>query len=152
MKRPSQAHSSGAHPSRVLIVSAAMGEGHNAAADAISEAIAESWPGCVVERQDTLELRGTRFARYTQQAYGKQLSSAPWTYEVAYHGLARWRAGASAFKWAVGAFFGPPLGRVVVAKRPDLIISTYPFASAGLSWLRVKAGLDVPTVTYIPAF
>ena len=45
-------------PRRVLIISAEMGEGHNAAAQALTEAMEESWPGCTVERLDTMELRG----------------------------------------------------------------------------------------------
>ena len=48
-------------PRRVVIVSAGMGEGHNAAASALSDTIQDCWPGCVVERLDTMELRGARF-------------------------------------------------------------------------------------------
>ncbi len=50
-------------PRRVLIISAEMGEGHNAAATALTEAIEECWPQCTVHKLDTMELRGVRFAR-----------------------------------------------------------------------------------------
>ncbi len=50
-------------PRSVVIISAEMGEGHNAAAAALTEAIEECWPGCSVERLDTMELRGVRFAQ-----------------------------------------------------------------------------------------
>ncbi len=53
-----------------------MGEGHNAAATALTEAIEECWPECQVERLDTMELRGVRFARAARWAYGFQLSVA----------------------------------------------------------------------------
>jgi diacylglycerol O-acyltransferase len=139
-------------PRRVLIVSAGMGEGHNAAASALSETIQDCWPGCVVERLDTMELRGARFARAARWAYGFQLSVIPWSYAAFYDLLSRSDGFASAMKRALGPFFGRPLSGVLEAKNPDLVISTYPFGSAALDWLRAKRAMATPTVTYIPAF
>jgi diacylglycerol O-acyltransferase len=139
-------------PQRVLIVSAGMGEGHNAAASALSETIQDCWPGCVVERLDTMELRGARFARAARWAYGFQLSVVPWSYAVFYNLLSRSDGFASAMKRILGPFFGHQLSSVLEAKKPDLVISTYPFGSAALDWLRAKRAMDTPTVTYIPAF
>jgi hypothetical protein len=66
-----------------------MGEGHNAAASALTEAIQESWPQCKVEKLDTMELHGVRFARVARWAYGFQLKAAPWSYEMFYDQLSR---------------------------------------------------------------
>ena len=139
-------------PRRVLIISAAMGEGHNAASDALTEAMHECWPGCQVERVDTMELIGPRFARLAQWSYGVQLSVVPWSYEISYNSLSRAGRFAHLSKRALGPFFGLPLAKVLKRNRPDLVISTYPFGSAALDWLRGKRGETVPTVTYIPAF
>ena len=76
-------------PRRVLIISAEMGEGHNAAATALTEAIEECWPQCTVDRLDTMELRGVRFARAARWAYGFQLSALPWSYAMFYDWLSR---------------------------------------------------------------
>ena len=139
-------------PRRVLIVSAGMGEGHNAAASALGETIEDCWPGCVVERLDTMELRGARFASAVRWAYGFQLSVIPWSYAAFYDLLSRSDGFATAMKRILGPFFGHHLSSVLEAKRPDLVISTYPFASAALDWLRAKRAMATPTVTYIPAF
>lgn len=139
------------YPTRVLILSAEMGEGHNAAAAALTTAIAEVWPGCAVERFDTLELRGLPFARAASWGYGFQMRSVPLTYEVFYDWLCRYDRFADLSKAVIGSFFGRRLEGFIAERRPDLVISTYPFASAALDWLRRHRDLDVPTVTYIPA-
>ncbi len=139
-------------PRRVLIISAEMGEGHNAAATALTEAIEECWPQCTVHKLDTMELRGVRFARAARWAYGFQLSALPWSYEAFYDGLSRSQRFADLARASVGAFFGRRLGKAVASNDPDLVISTYPFGSAALDWLRAKRGYSTLTVTYCPAF
>lgn len=139
------------YPTRVLILSAEMGEGHNAAAAALTTAIAEVWPGCAVERFDTLELRGLPFARAASWGYGFQMRSVPRSYEVFYDWLCKYDWFADASKAVIGSFFGRRLEGFVAERRPDLVISTYPFASAALDWLRRHRHFEVPTVTYIPA-
>jgi UDP-N-acetylglucosamine:LPS N-acetylglucosamine transferase len=129
-----------------------MGEGHNAAAQALTDVIEECWPGCTVERLDTMELPGTAFARAARWAYEFQLSAMPWSYAAFYAWLSQSAAFASAARRVIGSFFGHHLSRALEAKAPDLVISTYPFGSAGLDWLRAKKGMTTMTVTYIPAF
>lgn len=139
-------------PRQVLILSAEMGEGHNAAARALTEAIHEVWPGCQVERLDTIELRGRRFARAARWAYGAQLSLVPWSYQIFYDALSRYDRFAALAKKVVGTFFGRRLEAVVAGRHDDLVISTYPFGSAALDWLRANRGVTTPSVTYVPAF
>lgn len=139
-------------PRRVLIISAEMGEGHNAAARAIREVIDEMWPGCQVEQLDTIELRGSRFARLTRRAYSFQLSRLPQTYQAFYDALSRSDLFAGLAKRVIGQFFGRRLAPLVAGRDDDLVISTYPFGSAALAWLRRYRGSRTPVVTYIPAF
>ncbi len=139
-------------PERVLIISAEMGEGHNAAASALTEAIQESWPQCKVDKLDTMELHGVRFARAARWAYGFQLKAAPWSYEMFYDRLSRSERLADKAKSAIGAFFGRRLAKVISGRQPDLVISTYPFGSAALDWMREKRGFSTLIVTYCPAF
>lgn len=149
---PASNQSGSAKPSRVLILSGAMGEGHNAAADALTAAIAEVWPGCEVERFDTLELWGRQFARAASWGYGFQMRAVPVTYEVFYQWLCRSDRFAAMSKDAIGRFFGRRLQSFLAERNDDLIISTYPFGSAALHWLRTRQAYTVPSVTYIPAF
>ncbi|MHB1570393.1 MAG: MGDG synthase family glycosyltransferase [Solirubrobacteraceae bacterium] len=129
-----------------------MGEGHNAAAAAITAVIDGLWPGCQVERIDTLELRGRRFARFLSWGYKIQMSLLPFTYEVIYDALCRSDRFAALFKAGVGRLFGPGLEQFLAMRDVDLVISTYPFGSAALHWLRTERGQVLPAVTYIPAF
>jgi diacylglycerol O-acyltransferase / wax synthase len=129
-----------------------MGEGHNAAAAALAEAIEESWPGCLVERLDTWELGGARFARAARWAYNFQLSVLPWSYEMSYRWSSVSQRRANRARASAGRFFGRRLARALDARDPDLVISTYPFGSAALDWLRRARDYWVPSVTYIPAF
>jgi UDP-N-acetylglucosamine:LPS N-acetylglucosamine transferase len=71
---------------------------------------------------------------------------------VSYSALSRSQRVADASRAAAEAFFGPRLERALRGREPDVIISTYPFGSGALAWLRKKRGLDALTVTYIPAF
>ena len=41
-------------PQRLLVVSADIGEGHNATARAVEERARRLWPGCEIRRLDTL--------------------------------------------------------------------------------------------------
>jgi diacylglycerol O-acyltransferase len=139
-------------PRRVLILSAEMGEGHNAAATAITQAIAEVWPECEVDRVDTWALWGDSFSRAAVWGYRVQMQLLPLTYEWFYDRLCRSERFAAATKALIGRFFGRRLERLLASREDDLVISTYPFGSAALDWLRKKRAYDVPTVTYIPAF
>jgi diacylglycerol O-acyltransferase len=139
-------------PRRVLIISAEMGEGHNAAAAALTEAISECWPDCEVEQVDTMELRGYRFARLARWSYGFQLNMWPWSYEAFYTVLSRSEWVADKSRAVVRTFFGPRIARAVESREPDVVISTYPFGSAALDWLRRKGRMRALTATYIPAF
>ncbi|MHB1536978.1 MAG: MGDG synthase family glycosyltransferase [Solirubrobacteraceae bacterium] len=139
-------------PSKVLILSGEMGEGHNAAAAAITAVIDEIWPGCQVDRFDTLELWGKPFARAASWGYEVQMRLLPRSYELFYDWICRSDRFAAASKWAIGRFFGKRLQHFLAAREDDLVISTYPFGSAALHWLRMNRGYDVPTATYIPAF
>ncbi|MHB1498447.1 MAG: MGDG synthase family glycosyltransferase [Acidimicrobiales bacterium] len=139
-------------PRKVLIISAEMGEGHNAAAAALTEVIRDRWPDCELLQLDTMEVRGHRFARLARWSYSFQLNVWPWSYEVSYSALSRSQRVADVSRSLAEAFFGPRLERAMRGKSPDIVISTYPFGSAALSWLRKKRHLDALTVTYIPAF
>lgn len=145
-------HRATAVPREVLVLSAAMGEGHNTAASALTEAMHQQWPRCSIERLDIIELRGRRFAEALRWSYSFQLQVVPGTYQWLYDVLCRRDLFTLLLKRGFGSFFGRRLARTLSGRRPDLIVSTYPLASAALDWLRSERDYRVPTVTYIPAF
>lgn len=52
----------------------------------------------------------------------------------------------------MGSWFGRRMRAPISAFDPDVIISTYPLGSAGLSWLRSRGRLSMPVGAWIPAF
>jgi UDP-N-acetylglucosamine:LPS N-acetylglucosamine transferase len=142
----------GRAPRRVLLVSADMGDGHNAAARVLADVIDRLWPGCETRRIDTIELRGRWFARMCRSAFRFQISRVPWTYQFFYDALLHHPLFSRASKRLVGWWFGRPLAREVRRFGPDLVISTYPLGSTALHWLRQTRGLAVTTATFITDF
>ncbi|MGC9220937.1 MAG: MGDG synthase family glycosyltransferase [Solirubrobacteraceae bacterium] len=142
----------GPGPKRVLILSGEMGEGHNAAAAALTEAIGEVWPTTLVETFDTLALGGPKFSKTLSWGYEVQMRLLPRTYEFFYYWLCRSMWIGDLSKSMLGSFFGRRLGRFLTNRPADLVISVYPFGSAALDWLRRTSRMYVPSVTYVPAF
>src|SRR5439155_11413625 len=139
-------------PRRVLLGSADMGDGHNAAAKVLGDAAQRVWPGCEVKRIDTIELRGRWFGRMCRSAFQFQIRRVPWTYQFFYDALVRHPLCSRAAKRLVGWWFGRPLGRELRRFAPDLVLSTYPLGSTALHWLRRTRRLRVITGTFITDF
>lgn len=139
-------------PRRVLIVSADMGEGHNATGRALEESARELWPGCEVHWLDALDVMGRGVGPAFRGIYVTNVQTTPWLYEFFYAALLRARWFADASKRFVGAWCGRRLDKHLRRLRPDLIISTYPLGSAGLDWLRKHRKLDIPVGAWVSDF
>ncbi len=139
-------------PGRVLVLSADIGEGHNATASAVEEAARTLWPGCATRRLDTLEVMGPGVGPLFRWIYVRNVESTPWLYDLFYNALWRQRWFADAARRFVGAWAGPLLRRHIDAWNPDVVISTYPMATAGLDHLRRRGGLNVPTSAIVSDF
>ena len=83
-RRPAErAHPAG-HESRVLILSADVGEGHAAAARALAEQIEASQQQAQVTVIDGLEAMGPLLRPVVEDGYRVQLRFFPWTYTLVY--------------------------------------------------------------------
>jgi diacylglycerol O-acyltransferase / wax synthase len=141
-----------AGPRRALIVSASIGEGHDAAGRALRQAIPRVWPGCRVGWLDTLAIMGPGVAPAARRGYVTQVQHVPWMYEFFFDAMWRHRWYLDATRRAIGSWCGRRLAPHIRSFGPDVIISTYPMGSAGLSWLRRHGRLGVPTGAWVPAF
>ena len=139
-------------PRRALIVTADVGAGHNSAGQALAEAMARIWPGCQVRWLDALAAIGPGFARLARESYVSQVRHLPWMYEFFFSAMWRHRWYLEFVRRGIGSRFGRRLGPPIRALDPDLIVSTYPLGSAGLSWLRRRGDLAVPAGAWVPAF
>jgi hypothetical protein len=134
-----------------MVVSADMGGGHEATADALEAAAAQLWD---VEtcRVDTLDAMGPGVGRLFRRIYVGNVERTPWLYEFFYASLWRHRWFAAASKRFTGSWSGRRLRRAIDRFDPDLLLSTYPLGSSGLAWLRRHQGLSVPTAAYVSDF
>jgi processive 1,2-diacylglycerol beta-glucosyltransferase len=134
---------------RVLILSADVGEGHAAAARALSRQIEESEQGAQVTVIDGLGAMGRLLQPVVEDGYRVQLKFVPWTYTLVYWllehiGPVRWTA-----RRMLCLFGARPLARTIAAHEPDVVVSTYPAVTVVLAWLRRRGTIDCPAVATI---
>lgn len=139
-------------PRRAMIVSADIGQGHNSAGRALEEAMARIWPGCQVRWLDSLGVMGAGFAALARGFYVSQVRRLPWMYEFFFRATGRRRRYLDSYRGGLGSWFGRRMGPPIRAFGPDVIVSTYPLGSAGLSWLRRRGELGMPAGAWVPAF
>lgn len=139
-------------PQRVLIISASMGEGHNATGKALSEAAGRLWPAARVRWVDVLNEMGYGSGPLFRWIYETSVRRLPGLYEFFYGRVWRYRWFARASKRVIGAWSGRKLGPVIDSAAPDMVLSTYPMATTGLEWLRQHRGLSVPTGAWVSDF
>lgn len=137
---------------RVLIVSADMGGGHDAAAAALAERVQHRWPGSVIRRVDTLDAIGWPLGPLFRGIYVANVQWTPWLYQFFYDSLWRYRWFAVASKAFIAAWSGRRLAGEIEQFDPDMIISTYPLGSGGLDWLRRHRSLAVPIGAWVTDF
>lgn len=135
-----------------MIVSADMGEGHNATAHALQEAATRIWPGVEVEWVKTLEVMGRGVGPALRGLYATNVEHTPWLYEFFYDQVRERRWFAESSKQVIGAWAGLGLRGPIAAWRPDAIISTFPMGTAGLAWLRAHRGLRTPLGAWVSDF
>lgn len=139
-------------PKRLLLVTADMGEGHNATARGLEQAAGRLWPHCEIRWVDALDAMGPGVGPTFRWTYVVNVQTTPRLYELFYGSLWRYRWFSSSSKQVVAAWSGRCLAPVVEEYDPDLIVSTYPLGSAGLQWIRRYRGLDAPVAAWVTDF
>lgn len=139
-------------PRRILIVSADMGEGHNATGRALREIAEDIWPGCTIRWLDVLDAMGPRTGALFRSIYAGSVERSPWLYEYFYQAVWRYHWFSESSKRFIGEWAGRALAPHLDDFRPDLVLSTYPMGSTGLAWLRRHRGLTVPVGAWVSDF
>ena len=136
-------------PSRVLILSADVGEGHASAARALAQQIEDSPQPAEVTVIDGLAAMGPLLRPVVEDGYRVQLRFFPWTYTVVYWMLEHilpFRMIARRMLCLLGS---RPLSRIIDEHEPDVIVSTYPAVTVVLARLRLTGEVTCPTVATI---
>jgi UDP-N-acetylglucosamine:LPS N-acetylglucosamine transferase len=132
---------------RVLILSAAIGEGHLAAARAVAEGLGPL--GAEVVEVDGMPALGRVASHVIRDGYRLQLRLAPWSYSIMY-GLLTATAAARMVCGALLSGVGRRrLLRLVADIDPDIIVSTHPALTCVLGRQRRRRRLAVPLVAPI---
>jgi processive 1,2-diacylglycerol beta-glucosyltransferase len=134
---------------KVLILSASIGEGHDLPARVIAEGIAEESPDAEVEILDSLSLVNPLVRRLILDSSRFHSKLGNWIFDLSYRLITdiaptRW------FAARLTQFLAArPIRRAVLARAPDLVISTYPGTTEVLGALRAKGKIGVPVVSAI---
>jgi UDP-N-acetylglucosamine:LPS N-acetylglucosamine transferase len=137
---------------RVLLLTAAIGEGHNVAARAINRRISQVWPAAEVCTLDAVALMAPGMSWLTQSAYRLVLDRAPGVYQLFYDLLWRHRWFAWLSKRLVAAWCGWRLWPRLRRFQPDMVICTHPYGAAAMDRLRRVRRLVVPTAIFVTDF
>ena len=133
----------------MLILSADVGEGHAAAARALRQQLESCGEPVEVMIIDGLAAMGERLRSVVADGYRKQLRVSPRSYSAYYWMLEHLAPMRLVTKQLLCRLGAAPLRRAILARNPDVVVSTYPAITVVLSHLRRRRLLDVPTVATI---
>ena len=133
-------------PGKVLILTAAVGGGHEAAGRTVRAELEEA--GRVVTTADGLQTMSPALAWFLNRGYCNQARNTPDSLGLVF-AVASQRAGVVFIRVAVSLLFARRLLKVVRGENPGLIVSTYPLVTAALGYLRTRGRLRVPAVAVI---
>ncbi len=135
--------------SRVLILTASVGEGHDLPARTLADQLRAEDPGVEVVVEDGLRAMGRGFVLINERAPGVVFFRFRWLWDAAFWlfvGLAPTRRVTQAVVRKLGS---RGVVRLVQEVRPDVIVSVYPMTTEVLGGLRRRGRLGVPVVAAI---
>ncbi|WP_213457117.1 MGDG synthase family glycosyltransferase [Rhizomonospora bruguierae] len=138
----------GTAPGRIVVVSAAIGAGHDSAARELGRRL--SALGFRVDHADLLDQLPWRLGRLVFHTYKGMVNRAPWSYEALYRVTDRFPAAVPLMR----ALLRPLHRRLrrLIPADTRAVVATYPFAGQVLGPMRRTGRLTVPVVTYITDF
>ncbi len=131
---------------KVLILTAAVGGGHEAAGRAVRAEL--ECAGYTVTMADGLRTMSRILDLALVRGYRRQVRGVPRTLSAVFALTSR-RAGAAAIRILVGSLFARRLLATLSKERPDLVVSTYPLVTSALGRLRKNGRLRVPAIAVI---
>ncbi|WP_019123576.1 UDP-N-acetylglucosamine--LPS N-acetylglucosamine transferase [Brevibacillus massiliensis] len=130
---------------KVLIFSASIGNGHNQAARAMQESLAEI--GCATMIIDTLEYISPTFHKILLESYTNLLKISPKMWGRIYHNTEKTRF--FDMNVIMNKLLANNLKKLINSANPDAFIATHPFASCMLSVLKGRNEWTMPIYTII---
>ncbi|HST18222.1 MAG TPA: hypothetical protein VLK36_11175 [Gaiellaceae bacterium] len=134
---------------RVLILTASVGEGHDLPARVLAEQLRVEDPDCEVVVEDGLRAMGRGFVLVNERAPGVVFFRFRWLWDAGFWlfvGLAPTRRATQAFVRRHGS---RGLLKLVEEVDPDVVVSVYPMTTEVLGGLRRQGRLRIPVVAAI---
>lgn len=134
---------------RVLILTASVGEGHDLPARTLAAQLLEESPGVEVVTEDGLRVMGKVFVLVNERAPGVVFFRFRWLWDATFLLCVRLGPTRRLTQRLVRALGSRGMLDLVARVRPDVIVSVYPVATEVLGGLRRHGRLDVPVVAGI---
>jgi UDP-glucose 4-epimerase len=138
------AGAAGERPPRVLVLTADIGEGHDLPARMIKADVEREIPGAEVEIVDGLRAMGRIASSVARDGSRVTFRWMPWLFDIQYWLITRF----APTRWLthhLSYLLGSRgLLHTIAARRPDVVVSTYPGVTAVLGMLRQNRRLEVP--------
>ncbi len=132
---------------RVLILTADIGAGHDLPAELLAAALRER--GAEATVADAVTTGGMGIQAMAQGGLEWVLHHAPWLFDAEYWLIARRARTRRLFQWLVATLGGGGLRALIAREAPDAIVSTYPGATEALGRLRRSGRLAVPCASAV---
>jgi UDP-N-acetylglucosamine:LPS N-acetylglucosamine transferase len=135
--------------SRVLILTASVGEGHDLPARTLAAQLRAEAPAVEVVTEDGLRAMGPAFVLVNERAPGVVFHRFQWVWDAGFWLFVGFPPTRWATKRLVRRLGAPGVLRLVERVQPDVVVSVYPMTTEVLGWLRRRGRLDVPVVAAI---
>ncbi|HEU5004174.1 MAG TPA: glycosyltransferase [Actinomycetota bacterium] len=137
---------------KLLILTASVGEGHNAAARAVSDEIRELDPAAEVQVENGLAVVGAFWEKFVIDGYKIQLDKAQWSYSWLYWSIVKSKKVTYFYKGLCAVIGCRKIHRLIEASQPDIVLSTYPLTSAMLASLKRRGKITMPCANLVTDF
>jgi processive 1,2-diacylglycerol beta-glucosyltransferase len=137
---------------RVLVLTAPVGEGHVAAARALSEEILRRNPSAEIQIVNALSAFPALLRWVVSDAYRWQLRAAPWLFGVLFGALRRSALLRRLIRAGLSLAGSRRLLQVLRLSPSDVIVSTWPVATTILGCLRLRGKVPAPVCATITDF
>ncbi len=134
---------------RVLILTASVGEGHDLPARTLAAQLREECPGVEVVTEDGLQVMGKAFVLVNERAPGVVFFRFRWLWDATFWLCVALGPTRRLTQKLVRALGSQGMLALIQRVQPDVIVSVYPVTTEVLGGLRRQGRLDIPVVAGI---
>lgn len=138
-------------PARVLFLSANMGTGHSAAAEATLRALREREPDIEAQIVNSIQYASQRIGKMVEGGYLHLLKVFPALYGLLYESKER-QSSVTGLRRLLTRVFAGPFRTLLDTWKPDIIVCTHAFPCGVISSLRDRSGVRIPSVGVVTDF